>query len=140
MKRTISIILLVFMLCNMFALGCCAEAGVQPRASAYFSSYGVNLSRQSDGRIKIVFSAAGTDTCSQLGVASYQIEEKNSSGNWEDFTGLLSGQTGSGVATYSFSRYFTPVCGNSYRVKCVFTCTLNGTSEHKNYTSGTIKA
>ena len=137
MKRFISIILMVMMLCSMFAMPASAEEN-QSRASAYFSSYGINLTEQSDGRIKIVFSATGTGVCSQLGVATYQVEMRDSDGSWDDCTGLLSGKTGSNVTSYSFSKYFTPVPGNCYRVNCTFVCSINGGMESKGYTSGTI--
>ncbi len=139
MKRIISIFLLILMLCSAIPFACLAEEGVAPRASDYFTSYGVNLAYQSDGRIKIVFNAVGSQICTQIGVASYEIEEKNSNGNWEDFSGLLSGRTGSGVQSYTFSKYFTPNEGKKYRVTCTFTCVIDGMGgETKNYTSGTI--
>lgn len=138
MKRIISIVLIALLLCSILPIACFAEEGSNSRASNYFSSYGANLSRQSDGRIKIVFSATGTDICTKIGVASYQIQERSSGGSWGDFGGLLNGQTGSNVRSYTFSKYFTPNSGKQYRVKCVFTCIINGDGETKNYTSGTI--
>lgn len=139
MKRIISIIMLAFMLCSIIPVACFAEEGITSRASDYFSSYGAHLAYQSDGRIKIVFSASGTQICTQIGVASYQIQEKGSDGSWDDFGGLLSGRTGSNVQSYTFSKYFTPNEGKKYRVTCTFTCTIDGMgSETKTYTSGTI--
>lgn len=138
MKRIISIVLIALMLCSILPIACFADEGNNSRASNFFSNYGASLSRQSDGRIKIVFSATGTGICTKIGVASYQIQEKDSSGDWDDFGGLLNGQTGSNVSSYTFSKYFTPNSGCQYRVKCTFTCTLNGNSETKTYTSGTI--
>lgn len=139
MKRIISIVLIALMLCSALPVVCFADEGNNSRASDYFSSYGANLSRQSDGRIKIVFSATGNTICTQIGVATYQIQEKDSSGDWNDFGSTQSGKTGSNVSSYTFSKYFTPNSGCQYRVKCTFTCTLNGTTEHKAYTSGTIR-
>lgn len=138
MKRIISIVLIALLLCSILPIACFAEEGSNSRASNYFSSYGANLSRQSDGRIKIVFSATGTDICTRIGVATYEIEERPSGGSWGDFSGQLNGQTGSNVRSYTFSKYFNPNSGCQYRVKCTFTCTLNGDSETKTYTSGTI--
>lgn len=137
MKRIISVVLIVLMLCSIIPIACFAE-GNDARASNYFSNYGVTLSHQSDGRIKIVFTATGIDICSQIGVATYQIQQRSSGGSWEDFGDMQNGQTGSNVRSYSFSKYFTPNSGKEYRVKCTFTCTLNGSTEHKAYTSGTI--
>lgn len=138
MKRIISVVLIALMLCSILPIACFAEKSNNSRASNFFSNYGATLSRQSDGRIKIVFSATGTDICTKIGVASYQIEERSSGGSWGAFGGLNNGQTGSNVSSYTFSKYFTPNSGKQYRVKCVFICTLNGDSETKNYTSGTI--
>ena len=139
MKRIISIVLIAIMLCSILPLSCFAEAGSNSRASDYFSSYGATLSKQSDGRIKIAFSAVSTELATQLGVASYEIEEKDSDGSWDNFSGMLSGRTGSNVHSYTFSKYFTPNEGKQYRVNCTFICAIDGMGvESKNYTSGTI--
>lgn len=138
MKRIISIFLLVLMLCSTLSFTCFAEEGPASRASDYFNSYGVHLTRRDDGRIKIVFSASGTGMCDQIGVATYEIMEKDDNGNWDEFSGLLSGRTASNVQSYTFSKYFTPTEGKQYRVKCTFACTIGGSTEYKAYTSGTI--
>lgn len=140
MKRILSVMLAILMLCGMLMANACAENGINPRDSAYFSSYGANLSKQSDGRIKVTFVATGTGICSQLGVATYQVKELGSNGSWHDYTSLLAGKTGSGVTSYTFSKYFTPVAGNSYYVTCTFVSAINGGVEHKPYTSGVITA
>ena len=138
MKRIVSIVLIALMLCSILPIACFAEEGNNSRASNYFSSYGATLSRQSDGRIKIVFSATGTDICTKIGVATYQIQEKDSSGDWDDFGSTQSGRTGSNVSSYTFSKYFTPNANKQYRVKCTFICTIGTGSETKAYTSGTV--
>jgi len=138
MKRIISVLLIALMLCSILPIACFAEENNNARASNYFSSYGTTLSKQSDGRIKIVFSCTSTGLASQLGVATYLIQEKDSDGSWDDFSGLLSGKTATDVHSYTFSKYFTPRANKQYRVKCVFTCIMNGSGETKNYTSGTI--
>lgn len=140
MKKIMCIVFAVIMLCSMMAVPACADEGINPRASAYFTSYGANLAKQSDGRIKVTFTAVGTGVCSQLGVATYQVYELNSSGGWSAYTSLLAGKTGSGVTSYTFSKYFTPVAGNSYYVSCTFISAINGGVETKSYTSGVIKA
>lgn len=137
MKRIISVVLIALLLCSIIPIACFADEN-DTRASNYFASYGATLSRQSDGRIKIVFSATGTAVCSKIGVATYQIQQRTSGGSWSDYGDLMSGQTGSGVRSYSFSKYFTPSSGKEYRVKCTFTCTLNGSTEYKAYTSGIV--
>lgn len=117
-----------------------AESAIQPRDSAFFSSYGTTMSRQGGGTIKIVFTANGMGICNTLGVATYEVERLNDEGHWEDCSGLLSGQTGSNVGSYTFSRYYYGVPGEVYRVKVTFYCSIDGEAEHKSYTSGRIEA
>ena len=138
MKRIICFVLLAFMLCSILPISAFAESNMNTRDSNYFASYGVHLTRRDDGRIKIVFSASGTGMCDQIGVATYEIMEKDDNGNWDEFSGLLSGRTASNVQSYTFSKYFTPNEGKQYRVKCTFACTIGGSTEYKAYTSGTI--
>jgi len=139
MKRFVSMLLTVILLCTGMVYVAHAEEAV-PYASAYFSSYGASLTKVSSGRIKISFSATGTGICTRIGVASYMVQKLDSDGTWDDVTGLLPGSTGTNTTTYTFSKYFNGVRGETYRVKVVFTCTLNGDSETKSYTSGRVKA
>lgn len=139
MKRIFSILLAMVLICSLFPLAQ-AEQAIQPRDSAFFSSYGTTLSRQGGGTIKIVFTANGMGICNTLGVVTYQVERLDDEGYWEDCSGLLNGQTGSNVGSYTFSRYFYGVPGEVYRVKVVFVCSIDGELEHKTYTSGRIKA
>ena len=112
----------------------------ETRASNYFASYGTSMSAPGGGRIGITFRAVGTDICNQIGVATYQVQRRDDAGNWEDVSGLLSGQTGSNVASYTFGRYFQGVAGETYRVKVTFVCSIGTGMEHKSYTSGRITA
>ena len=138
MKKLTTIILLAAMLLNLFAFTAYAEVENSTRASNYFDYYGINLSDQGDGRIKIVFSCGGTGVCDSLGVATYEVEKQNDNGGWEDVTGMLSGKTTSGASSYTFSKYFNGVEGETYRVQCAFICTINNGTETKPYTSGSI--
>ena len=138
MKRFVTILLLVAVLMNAFVLCASAEASAGARNSNYFSSYGVHLTDMGSGKIKIAFSATGTGLCDELGVATYYVVRKDSSGNWEEVSDLLSGKTASNVTSYTFSKYFYGIEGESYRVKATFISTINGSSEFKTITSGTI--
>lgn len=134
-KLIVSVLLIAAMV-----VPACAEQAIQPRDSAYFDSYGTTISRQGNGTLKITFSTVGTGVCTQLGVATYSVQRLNDSGCWEDVTGLLTGQTGSGVVSYTFSRYFYGVAGETYRVQVTFISAINGGVETKTYTSGRVTA
>ena len=136
MKRFLSLMLIFTLLCPCLF----AYALAETRASNYFSSYGTSMSAPGSGRIGITFRAVGTDICNQIGVATYQVQRREDNGNWTDVSGLLSGQTGSNVASYTFGRYFQGVAGETYRVKVTFLCTINNSTETKSYTSGTVTA
>ena len=136
MKKALSLMLIFTLLCPCLFASVLAET----RASNYFSSYGTSMTAVGSGRIAITFKAVGTDICNQIGVATYQVQRRNDAGNWEDVSGLLSGQTGSNVASYTFGRYFQGVAGETYRVKVTFCCTIGTSSEYKSYTSGTVTA
>lgn len=140
MKRIALLLLSLVLLFSFTAVSACAEEAIQPRDSAYFDSYGTTMSRQGNGTLKITFSTVGTGVCSQLGVATYSVQKQFEDGRWEDVTGLLSGQTGSGVVSYTFSRYFYGVAGETYRVQVTFISAINGGLETKSYTSGKITA
>lgn len=139
MKRFASLLLAMILLCTGMVFVAQAEEAT-PYASAYFTSYGTNLSRVGGGRIRISFSATGTRVCTRIGVASYMVQKLGSDGSWDDVTGMLSGATATNTTSYSFAKYFNGVSGETYRVKVTFICTLNGDSETKNYTSGRITA
>ena len=136
MKNVLSILLVLSILCSCMFTYAFAET----RASNYFSSYGTTMSAAGGGGINITFKAVGTGLCNQIGVANYMVQKKNDAGNWEDVSGLLSGQTGSNVASYTFGRYFQGVAGETYRVKVTFYCAIGTGSEYKSYTSGTVTA
>ena len=109
-------------------------------ASDYFTSYGTSMSPVGGGRIAITFRAVGTDICNQIGVASYHVQRLEDDGDWTDVSGLLSGQTGTNVASYTFGRYFQGVAGETYRIQVSFLCCVGTGVETKYYTSGRITA
>ena len=136
MKKALSLALVLTLPCPCIFSFALAET----RASNYFTSYGTTMSAPGNGLIAITFKAVGTGLCNQIGVANYMVQKKNDAGNWEDVSGLLSGQTGSNVASYTFGRYFQGVAGETYRVKVTFTCIIGTSGETKAYTSGTVTA
>ena len=138
MKKLISILVVVTLLATTMFSHALAEQ--QTRDSAYFTSYGTSMSAAGGGGINITFKAVGTDICNQIGVASYTVQKKNDAGEWVDVSGLLSGQTGSNVASYTFGRYFQGVAGETYRIQVTFTCIIGTSGETKSYTSGRITA
>lgn len=139
MKKALSILLTFTLLFSCMFTHALAD-GPESRASDYFSSYGTTMSAVGSGRIAVTFKAVGTDICNQIGVANYSVERLNDAGEWVRVSGLLSGQTGSNVASYSFGRYFQGVAGETYRVVVTFCCTINNSSEYKAYTSGRVTA
>jgi hypothetical protein len=140
MKRFIALLLAMILLVCSTAAFATADNEEQPRQSNFFASYGTSLSAIGGGKIRVTFTCTAVDYATTLGVVNYEVQRKDSSGNWEDVSGWLTGQTGSNVHTYSFSRTINGTAGQTYRVKCIFICTKNGTSEHKSYTSGSKKA
>ena len=139
MKKTISVVLFLAIMCSCIFSYALAETP-ESRASDYFSSYGTSMSAPGGGRIAVTFRAVGTGICNQIGVANYSIQRLNDDGEWVAASGLLSGQTGSNVASYSFGRYFQGVAGETYRVVVTFLCTINNSTECKAYTSGRVTA
>ena len=136
MKKVLSIVLMLTLLCSCMFSYALAET----RASNYFTSYGTTMSARGSGIIAITFKAVGTDICNQIGVANYEVERLNDNGYWENVSGLLSGQTGTNVASYTFGRYFQGVAGETYRIQVTFVCAIGTGMEHKSYTSGRITA
>ena len=127
MKRLITLILAICMFCVSLGAAACAESVA--RNSAFFTSYGTTLSKAGGGTIKITFSTDATQVADTLGVANYYVSRLNSSGDWVDCTGLLSGKTASNVGSYTFSKYFNGLSGETYRVNVSFVCTIDGKSE-----------
>lgn len=136
MKNVLSILLVLSILCSCMFSYALAET----RASNYFSSYGTTMSAAGGGGINITFKAVGTGLCNQIGVASYHVDKLLDDGRWENVSGLLSGQTGTNVASYTFGRYFQGVAGETYRIQVTFLCCIGTGVETKSYTSGRITA
>ncbi|MBE5784110.1 MAG: hypothetical protein E7329_12455 [Clostridiales bacterium] len=140
MKKIISFLLAIILVLSSCVIPALAENGIDPRDSAYFSSYGTTLSRQGGGCIKITFTANALEISDTLGVSTYQVERLEEDGDWVDCSGLLNGKTISGFASYTFSKYFYGFEGETYRVKVIFICGIDNGVETKAYTSGSITA
>lgn len=140
MKKFISLILAVCLLCCNLVCFAQEEAEAAPRNSAYFVSYGTTLSKEGNGVIKIVFSTQATGLATTLGVATYQVFRLNDDGHWEYCSGTLNGKTASNVGSYTFGKYFYGIAGETYRVDVTFLCVMNGGAETKAYTSPCITA
>lgn len=137
-KTILSVMLLLSLLCScMFSCALAEEPA--PRSSNYFTSYGTSASAIGGGQIYITFRAVGTGICNQIGVASYHVQKLTDYG-WVDVSGLLSGQTGSNVVSYTFGRYFQGIPGETYRIQVVFYSAIGSSCEHKYYTSGRVTA
>lgn len=139
MKRFATLLLTLIMLMTCM-LPCAQAENAAPRSSNFFTSYGTTLSKEGNGRIKIVFSTTGTCVCNQLGVATYHVEKQNENGKWENVSDTLYGSMGTNITNYTFSRYFNGVAGETYRVKVNFICVINNACETQAYTSGIITA
>lgn len=139
MKRFMALLIAIMLFCPCVMPVSYAEEAT-PRASAFFTSYGTTLSKEGNGRIKIVFSTTGTAICNKLGVAYYEVERLNDEGYWENVSGALEGSTARYVTNYTFSRFFNGVAGETYRVQVTFICLIGDDGENQAFTSGVIKA
>lgn len=138
MKRFMALFLAVVM---MICIGAIAYAEEDSsRASDYFSSYGISLSKPGSAKINITFScSASIGTASQIGVSNYSVYRYDESdGYWELVSGPHSGSYSYNASSHSFAKTFQGVNGEKYRVKCTFACVKNGTMESKSYTSRSI--
>ena len=140
MKKLISLVLLVSLLCGCLSSLAYAAPEFAPYNSAYFISYGTTLSKEGSGKIKITFQANATGVASSVGVATYEVQKLDSEGKWQSCTGLLDGETGSDVGSYTYSDLFYGIPGETYHVVVTFICTMNGGSQTRAYTSGRITA
>lgn len=139
MRKYISLLLVFSILFCSSAFAALPETD-EMQASNYFQSYGMVITAMGSGKLYLTFTCTAVGIADQLGVANFWVEKRDSDGNWEDITGQVNGSTNTNVTSYSFSKIFNGVAGETYRVKCTFMCTktINGVvgTEHKSYTSG----
>ena len=139
MKKVVSIFLAALLMTSLMLVPAYAELDVGLYNSDYFSSYGTTLSNVGNCIIKIVFAADGTEICDEIGVATFEVQKYTGTG-WENVTGMVIGETGENVVSYTFSKYFQGVLGERYRVQVTFMSSIDGSTEFKTYTSGVITA
>lgn len=135
MKRFMAFIMAVIMvLC--FTSFSVAESATT-RDSNYFQSYGISLAKPGSSKINITFSCAAVGTASQIGVSNYSVQRYDD-GSWTAVTEWLDGSYSYNASSHSFAKTFQGVSGETYRVKCTFLCTKDGTTETKSYTSRSV--
>ena len=141
MKKIFALILAVVMILSVSSVGIAAvvDPPESPQQSNYFNHYGVAVSAPGSNKVVFTFSCAGVGVCSQLGVATYVVQKRNSSGEWVDVTEWLPGKCGYNVSTYAFSKNFYGIQNQYYRVKCTFVCVKDGSMESKSYTSPAVR-
>ena len=138
MKRFMALILVVTL---ALCIGAIAHAETNDtRASDYFATYGIALSKPGSNRINITFSCScASGTASQIGVSTYSVQcYDEDDAHWYTVSGPHSGTYSYNASSHSFAKTFQGVAGEKYRVKCTFTCSKNGTFESKSYTSRTV--
>ncbi len=134
LKKCFLLLLTVALLCTGVQGDSLADDAVAPCSSNYFSHYGVSLMPGGDGILYITFDVMGMGICTQLGVATYSVERYDEDdGGWDVICDPFNGEVGTNVASYTFSRAFYGISGDTYRVKATFICTMNGGLECKNY-------
>lgn len=137
MKRIMALILVMMLVLCFGSLAMADENDT--RASDYFSTYGITLSKAGSAKINITFSCSSAGgTASQIGVSNYSVQRYGDDGYWDTVSGPHSGSYSYNSSSHSFAKTFQGVNGEKYRVKCSFLCTKNGTTETKSYTSRTI--
>ena len=138
MKRAMALILVMTLL---LCVGAVAYAETnETRASNYFATYGVALSKPGGNKINMTFSCScANGTASQIGVSSYYVQKYDADDlEWVTVSGPHDGSYSYGASSHSFSKTFQGAADEKYRVKCTFLCVKGGTAESKSYTSGTI--
>lgn len=137
MKRYLALILVIITLICIGSIAMADEDNT--RASNYFNSYGITLSKPGSNKINITFSCTAVGTASQIGVSTYRIQRyEEDNAYWVDVSGPHNGSYSYNASSHSFAKTFQGVAGEKYRVKCTFTCSKDGTFESKSYTSRSV--
>ena len=140
MKRFLALLLVVL---TTVCIGTIAYAetneSADTRASNYFSTYGIALSKPGSNKINITFSCSAVGTASQIGVSNYYVQRYDEDDSeWVTVSGPHNGSYSYNASSHSFAKTFQGVADEKYRVKCTFLCTKNGTTETKSYTSRSV--
>ena len=136
MKRYLGLILVIITLICIGSIAMADEDNT--RASNYFNSYGITLSKPGSNKINITFSCTAVGTASQIGVSNYSVYRYDDGSGWVLVSGPNSGSYSYNASSHSFAKTFQGVADEKYRVKCTFLCTKNGTTETKSYTSRSV--
>jgi len=138
MKRFVALILVVTL---MLCVGAIAYAEMNDtRASDYFATYGIALSKPGSNKINMTFSCScASGTASQIGVSNYYVQKYDADNlEWDTVSGPHNGSYSYNASSHSFAKTFQGVAGEKYRVKCTFTCSKDGTFKSKSYTSRSV--
>ena len=148
MKRTITLVIVACLMLGLcFPASAAYDPPAEPFSSNYFISYGTALTDAGSHRLHVAFTTVGMGMCDELGVATFCVQKlftlENGTTIWSDITGLLPGQTGHNVPSYTYGIFFQGVAGETYRVRCTFVCQKtfsDGTTgmEFKSHTSASM--
>ena len=97
--RLIALLLVFSFLVPVYAQAAETES-VQPRASAYLSTYGAYVYLPGNGEVQVYFNVTGTDDMDELGALSIAIYESTDSENWT-WKKTFKHNTTSGMLSYN---------------------------------------
>ena len=105
MKRYLALILVIITLICIGSIAMADEDNT--RASNYFNSYGITLSKPGSNKINITFSCTAVGTASQIGVSNYSVYRYDDDDLvWELVSGPNSGSYSYNASSHSFAKTF----------------------------------
>ena len=114
MKRILSVILLLTMLCSA---GVATAEAAQPYSDTHFQSYGIAMGTIPSGGLHIVFTVNAKETAQIIGVPYYNVLQKID-GEWVTIAENLVGYQKVDSVSCVFSRnYLEAESGERYRVR-----------------------
>lgn len=144
LKKKVALLLSLTLLLT-FSLGTLTTAGAaETRASSYFSSYTVDVYKNSNGTLSVEFNVKAVSTMASLGAQSIIIQKYNSSTDtWSTYsvfysstyTTMLGSNTTSHIKTMTTS---SSVSSGKYRAYITFYAKNSSGSENKYYTSSSV--
>ena len=127
MKRSARFICLILVCSILVALPVSAESVVEPRGSAFFSSYGTDLYKVSANSFQIWFDVnANAATMDVIGASEIEVYRSSDKENWtkmrtfemDDYPAMIAENTSAhtGYVTYNFanSGYYYRACVTFY--------------------------
>jgi len=116
MKKRIFSILMVMILTTSFFPLFNHSASAEARSDPYYQTYGIGLSRNSDGSLHINFHVTAKRTSDMVGVTFYRVQRKYND-SWSNVTDYIEGKLSMNTAFCAFARDFDEaVSGVRYRV------------------------